>query len=97
MLRAGDLRDLRPSTHAPQSRRGIMAEKRTLTTRQHRCHRPRDRLHPDVADRVDALVNDDQGSGLDAMLDRALAKPEGQQLTTGDVTVLPLRDAGDYR
>jgi hypothetical protein len=72
-----------------------MAEQRALAARQHRCHRPRDRLHPDVANRVDPGVDADEIAARQTLGDRPTAQTQVEQLSAGDVPVLLGGNAGN--
>jgi hypothetical protein len=95
MRGGGDLGDIGPAAEPPQRGGGVVAEDRALAARQHGSHRPRDRLDPEIADRVHAGVDAHQLPGAYAIFDRLDAEAEPQELRAGDVTVLPGGHEGD--
>lgn len=95
--RRGHLERLVPVLgESPQARRGAVAQRRLLATREHRGVGPRHRRPLDVPDRIDAGIHRDRPACPDPILDRALPKAQRQKLDPGDVAVLPFGHTG-YR
>ena len=80
---------------APKRRGTSVAEKRRVTTGQHRCHPAPARSQSWMSDGVNASMDLVKTPGLQTVADPASAEPDLNKLTSGDHAVLVGGQPGD--